>query len=397
MLQPALNAVLTLVALLALVPGAVLFAQVAAALLPRRIPDGSCTADGKSPRIVVLMPAHNESSVIVPTLRGILPALRQGDRVVVVADNCSDDTAALAAAEGAAVVERHNLTKRGKSHALEYGIGTLAADPPDVVIVIDADCQVEPGTIERIAHECQRTGRPVQSLYLMAAQKASGLSGNVAEFAWIVKNWVRPLGMRNLGLACQLMGTGTAFPWKALHGFPVGNTEMAEDYKFGLDLARSGYPPMFDPSVRVRSSFPTKPAAELSQRTRWEHGHLQLIWRDGLPLLGTALRRGDLRLLGLAADMLVPPLVFLALMIAAGLALAAVGAVFGLSTLPLHLASAAFALFFLAATVAWLGWGRSAIPVTALWRVPIYVLAKLPIYLRFVTRRQRVWLKTERD
>jgi cellulose synthase/poly-beta-1,6-N-acetylglucosamine synthase-like glycosyltransferase len=397
MLHSLATALLSLLALLTLIPACVLFVQVAAALLPSRTASrSSAVSAGERPRVVVLMPAHNESAVIVPTLRGILPSLQEGDRLMVVADNCSDDTAALAAAQGAVVVERHNLERRGKSHALEYGLKRLATDPPEVVIVIDADCQVEPGTIDRIARECARTGRPVQALYLMSAQKSAGLSGSVAEFAWIVKNWVRPRGMHNLGLACQLMGTGTAFPWKAVEGFPVGNTEMAEDYKFGLDLARTGYPPLFDPSVRVRSSFPVKAAAELSQRTRWEHGHLQLIWREALPLLVTAVRRGDLQMLGLAADMLVPPLVFLALMIAATLAVTGAGMAFGV-TLPLYLAAAAAVLFFGATALAWLGWGRNAIPLTSLWRVPGYVLAKLPIYLRFVTRRQRVWLKTERD
>jgi cellulose synthase/poly-beta-1,6-N-acetylglucosamine synthase-like glycosyltransferase len=378
----------------AALPVTVLLVQVLAAL--RRGRDG-VQPGGDRPRVAVLMPAHDEAEVIVPTLARLLPELAPGDRVLVVADNCADDTAALARAAGAQVATRVDAERRGKSHALEFGVRHLAADAPEVVVVIDADCLVEPGAIDRLARECGARNRPVQGLYLMHSPAVNGLAGQVAAFAWRVRNWVRPLGMRNLGLACQLMGTGTAFPWAAIREFPIANREMAEDYKFGIDLASAGYPPCFLPGARVSSEFPLKSSAVRSQRTRWEHGHLNLILREVPKLTLRALARRDAQLLGMAIDLAVPPLAFLALLLAAATAAGAAMTLLAGAWWPFAALLAFDAMFAATVLIAWHGWGREAIPGRALAAAPLYALGKIPMYLRFATRRQRVWLKTERD
>jgi glycosyltransferase involved in cell wall biosynthesis len=74
--------------------------------------------------------------MIAGSLRSILPQLAEADRLLVVADNCSDDTAAIATAEGAETIERSDLAHRGKGYALDFGIRHLELDAPDVVIVI---------------------------------------------------------------------------------------------------------------------------------------------------------------------------------------------------------------------------------------------------------------------
>src|SRR6185437_14321169 len=61
------------------------------------------------PRIAVLVPAHDESIGLVPTLDDLRQQLQASDRLLVVADNCSDDTAAMATKCGAEVIERHDL------------------------------------------------------------------------------------------------------------------------------------------------------------------------------------------------------------------------------------------------------------------------------------------------
>ena len=94
-------------------------------------------------RLAVLVPAHDEGAVLLQTIADIQMQLRPGDRLLVVADNCADDTAGIARAAGAEVVERHDPDKRGKGYALDFGIRHLALDPPEVVIIIDADCRLK--------------------------------------------------------------------------------------------------------------------------------------------------------------------------------------------------------------------------------------------------------------
>src|SRR5450631_4065374 len=76
--------------------------------------------------VAVLIPAHDETKGILATLNDIKPQLRPTDRLLVVADNCSDDTAAVAASGGAEVTVRLEPTKIGKGYALDWGLNYLA-------------------------------------------------------------------------------------------------------------------------------------------------------------------------------------------------------------------------------------------------------------------------------
>lgn len=83
----------------------------------------------------------------------------------------------------------------------------------------------------------------------------AGLTVQVAEFAWRVKNLVRPRGWARLGLPCQLMGAGMAFGWRDLALIDLANGHLVEDVKLGLDLCQQGKPPVFCPEAVVSSRF----------------------------------------------------------------------------------------------------------------------------------------------
>lgn len=353
--------------LLLLIPVAVLALQVLAALPGHR--ERPMPA-GRRPSAAVLVPAHDEAAGIAETLRSIAPQLAPGDRLLVVADNCSDDTAAIAAAAGAEVLERHDPERRGKGYALAFGVSHLKAE---VLIVIDADCRVAPGTIERLARTAAAAGRPVQALYAMGSDAGGGL----AQFAWRVKNHVRPLGYLRLGLPCQLMGSGMAIPWGLVDAGLLASGEIVEDMALGLELARRGAPPLFCPEASVTSVFPATAAAAAQQRTRWEHGHLGLILR------APRFVRADVKLIALLLDLCVPPLALLFLVLTALLALS-----WGF----------AFHLLLLGAAVllAWAAYSRDVLPLAKLACAPLYAAAKLPLYVRFLRRRQVSWVRTTR-
>lgn len=380
-------------ALLTLVPVSMLFVQVLMALPGHRAKD---IPQGRRPAVAVLVPAHDEALVIVDTLRTILPQLSEKDVLLVVADNCCDDTARLAAGAGATVIERCDLRKTGKIHALEFGIRHLAEKPPDVIVIVDADCQIHDGTIDRLARSCCAAGRPIQSQYLMLAPEGAPLGVQLAEFAWIVRNWVRPMGMRRLGLPCHLMGAGMAFPWGVMARFFVANAELAEDLKLGIDLSLAGHLPEFCPDAKVTSHFPEMSAAQQTQRTRWEHGSLQLILREVPRLLCQGALRRNVQLLGLAIDFMIPPLTLMGLILAASIALSLGCALLMGGILPLGISAAALGMFVASIALAWWEWGRKAVSLASLVSMPGYVLGKLPIYLRFLTRRQKIWVKTRR-
>ena len=267
-------------------------------------------------RVAVLIPAHNESTSLLPTLADIKAQLHAGDRLLVVADNCSDDTAAVAVAADAEVVERNDPDRKGKGYALAWGLRHLGMDPPDIVIMIDADCRLAASAIDRLAAACAMTHRPVQALNLMISSDESPVNSRVAEFAWRVKNWVRPSGLRALGLPCQLMGSGMAFPWDLIRSVDLASGLIVEDLKLGLDLALAGNSPVFCPSAGVTSYFPFSVEGIESQRLRWEQGHIEMILTAAPRLIFAAIVQANLDLLALAFDLAVPPLTLLGMLVA---------------------------------------------------------------------------------
>jgi len=389
-----LAGLLGLLTAIALVPVAVLSLQVLLACLPARArPQGI----GARPRVAVLVPAHDEASIIRATLASITPQLQDDDRLLVVADNCSDDTAQLAREAGAEVVERHDAGLRGKGYALDFGVRHLARQPPDVVIVVDADCQVGEGAIDCLARRCHEVARPVQSLYLMRAPTGAGLKVQIAEFAWRVKNLVRPRGWSRLGLPCQLMGAGMAFGWRDLSLIDLANGHLVEDVKLGLDLCQRGKPPVFCPEALVTSQFPLSQQGLNSQRTRWEHGHLGLMLADAPKRALAALTQRNGSLAALTLDLLVPPLALLVLaLLGLNLVTWLAYLLFGIAT-PAWVALAGLALLGLAVVLAWARFCRELIPFSVLLYAPFYAARKIPLYLSFLIKRQVEWVRSKRD
>ena len=393
MIASIISGILVAMAAVLLVPVAVFTAQVVAARRSHRRRRGSIRRAG-APTTAVLMPAHDEAAGIAAAIDTVLPQLRGDDRLLVVADNCSDRTAAIAAARGAEVVERHDPDRRGKGYALDHGVRHLAAAPPAVVIVVDADCAVAPGSVDLLASECMRRRRPVQALYLMLAPPGAGLKQRMAEFAWAVRNQVRPLGWQRLGGPCQLMGTGMAFPWATIATASLASASIVEDMQLGLDLAAAGSPPSFCAAARVTSGFPAQASAAVAQRTRWEHGHLAMIASRGLPMLWSGIVSGNMALVGMALDLCVPPLAALVLSLLGVAVASAVLAAIGGSAAPLVLALVELVVLAVAVAAAWFQVGRRSVSLAELALAPIYALAKIPIYVRLFTARQLRWVRT---
>jgi cellulose synthase/poly-beta-1,6-N-acetylglucosamine synthase-like glycosyltransferase len=391
------DGLLTALSAALLVPALVLFAEIVAAMRPRADADGSLAQAEPGAKVVVLMPAHDEAEGIAPVIDAVLAQLGPLDRLLVVADNCSDATASIARAKGAQVIERNDTTQRGKGYALDAGVRWLEREPPDVVVIVDADCLLAPQALGRLVAACRSQARPIQALYLMRAPAGASLGARLAEFAWIVRNQVRPLGALAMGWPCQLMGTGMAFPWPVLRGAPLASAHLVEDMQLGLDLAGAGAAPLFCPEALVTSSFPSAPEGVASQRARWEHGHLSVIATAAPRLLGRAVATGNARLLAMVLDLVVPPLAALVLALGAAIVLDLAAWLAGTGVAPLALAVLALTLLACGVVAAWARHARHVVSLRELLSVPFYVMAKMPLYARVFTRRQVEWVRTKRD
>jgi cellulose synthase/poly-beta-1,6-N-acetylglucosamine synthase-like glycosyltransferase len=353
---------------------------------------------GDRPATVVLVPAHNEALGIRETIKSISRELAPGDRVLVVADNCTDPTALIARESGAEVAERSDPMRQGKGYALQAGLVQLAAgQPPEIVVVVDADCRLQAGCLDVLVARVASTGRPAQACYLMTPPAAPRGVDVVSALAVLVKNRVRPLAMSRLGFPCLITGSGSAFPWNTLQAHTFEGDNLVEDMQLGVDLALAGSPASYCDDAVLFAALPDRPAAFVSQRRRWEHGHLGTLTTQ-VPRLGLKfLKTGRIGLDALLVDLAVPPL---SLVDAINLLVAAVcvtAACLGAGWLPAGLCAAALALLSASVGLAWWRFARASMPFRVLLSVPVYVLAKLPLYASFVFRRQNAWIRTARS
>ena len=351
----------------------------------------------RSSKIAVLIPAHNEALTIAKTLTTLMPQLTPTDRVVVVADNCTDRTAAIARQFDVTVLEREDSTRLGKGYALDYGIQFLKSDAPSVVVLIDADCIVHSETVQQLAEVALNSGRPVQATYLQDCPPNPTPKDTISALAILVKNFVRLKGLANLNLPCLLYGTGMAFPWSVISSISLANENIVEDMQLAIDLAIAGYPPLYCPEAKVTGILPQEQQAIKTQRTRWEHGHLQTLMTQVPRLFKAAITQRRFELLVLALDLGVPPLSLLVMFWCAAMVMALLLWIMSGAWISALVLSIAGLLIATSIVGSWIKFGRGIIPGSVLLTIPIYVLWKIPMYIAFLFKPQKQWIKTKRD
>ncbi|WP_019505648.1 PqqD family peptide modification chaperone [Pleurocapsa sp. PCC 7319] len=350
------------------------------------------------PRMAILVPAHNEETVIVRTLKALLPQLTHQDRLIVIADNCNDKTAELSRKLGVTVIERNDSLNLGKGYALDYGLRYIQLNPPQIVAIVDADCIVQPDAIDQIALEVMRTKQPVQAVYLMEQPATSNPHNLLSALAFKIKNLVRPQGLYQLNLPCLLTGTGMAFPWSVISQVSLDSSNLVEDMQLSIDLALAGKPPRFCPQAQVRGILPQKEQSAHSQKKRWTHGHLKTIFSQCPRLLKQSVVQRRWDLLAIALDLFVLPLSLLVMIwliaMTGGLV---IGILQGEWRIPI-LSTISGVLLFISLIGAWIKFARNDAPLKTLLTIPWYLFRKqLPVYLAFIFNRQQQWVKTERD
>ena len=389
-----LSALLLLAACALLVPALVLAVEVAAAALPpRRQPAAPA---GARPRVDVLVPAHDEAERIAATVGALARQLAPGDRVIVIADNCRDETAARALRAGACVVERRDPDRIGKGYALAAAVEFARSNPPDVALVVDADSRPGESLVATLAALAHASGRPAQASYTLEPPRDAWLGAQLSAFAFRLRNQIRPRGLARLGLPCPLLGSGMAIPWPRLRAATLAHGRTAEDLALAAELALAGAPALFCEAASVVGRLPERAQDAAAQRRRWEHGHLAVALEKAPALVRAAIARRDPALAALALDLCVPPLSLWALLWLASAIPAAALLALGAGAAPAALLALSAALAAGAVALAWRRFAGGLLPPAAWREAPRYWLAKLPSHFAFLRRRDDRWRASER-
>lgn len=337
--------------------------------------------------LTVLVPAHDEQEAVGDCVLSLLAARHPPDRrVVVIADNCTDETAGRARAAGAEVWKREDPELRGKGHALAWALERVADG--GWVVFVDADCVASEDLLEALGRRVAAGADGVQADYVVANPGASTAAAlRYAGFA--LANTVRPRGKDALGLSCGLFGSGMAFPLGTLRRVPWNAFSVTEDREYHLRLVAAGLRVRFAGDGRVASPMPTTAAQETSQHLRWETGNARLA-RVWAPRLLRGRRRDQIHA---GFELLIPALSVHAALVpvvgACGVAARSLG--LRRAALALGAGQAVYVLGGLRAA------GAPSFVYRALAAAPLLVARKLAQYARIGTGRgSGAWERTPR-
>ena len=348
-------------------------------------------------RLAVLVPAHDEESGIGATLESLAACKYPagGRRTIVIADNCTDGTAACGARAGIEVWERTDDSRRGKGFALIWALRRLLEEEGDVdaIVMVDADCSVSPNLLEAIDQRLRSGASAVQVDYVAGNPGGSHVSA-LRFGAFALADTVRFLGKQRLGLSCGLVGTGMGFRRELLEQTPWTATGLTEDGEYHLHLVLAGERAEFVPGAWVSQAVPTSMRASSEQQARWERGRLQLIRNWSPRLLAAGLARRDVVRVHAGLECLLPPQSLIA---AGNLGSLLAGLLLGHRRLVALCAASigAQATFVLAG----LRLVRAPAQVyRALLLAPLLIVSKIGLYGRFLLGRGPAgWTRTERE
>jgi cellulose synthase/poly-beta-1,6-N-acetylglucosamine synthase-like glycosyltransferase len=222
---------------------------------------------GKPLTFAVLIPAHNEEQSLPAALRSLAAQDYPADRlrVTVVADNCTDRTDE--AATGTTCLVRHDPKRPGKGRAVAFGLERILADRPDAVLVLDADCELNPDALRHLNAAFAAGAVAVQAT-VRSRNADVGPAGYVAAVGAAVDAAVAA-GRDRLGLSVPLRGTGMAFRRELLERIPWEAYGPVEDAEYAARLRAAGVRVRFCGGAVVACDAPAAVEELCRQRRRW--------------------------------------------------------------------------------------------------------------------------------
>lgn len=226
-----------------------------------------------STRFMIVIPAHNEAIVIRSTINQLwnLHYPSHLFTVHIIADHCSDNTTEVARHAGAVVHERNEGSRAGKGVALSWFFQrTLEKEPCDVVVIFDADTQVDPEFLCVMDRRLAQGEQVIQGQHIIS-NPDQGWFPALAWAMFLVDNRFQNLGRSNLGWSAKNMGDSICFRVDILRNLGWGEG-LTEDYQLRQKLLLNGIRIVYEPAAMGYGEAPLTWARAREQRSRWLRG-----------------------------------------------------------------------------------------------------------------------------
>jgi cellulose synthase/poly-beta-1,6-N-acetylglucosamine synthase-like glycosyltransferase len=231
-------------------------------------------------RFLIAIPAHNEDAGIAQTVRSCRAVDYPASLfdVLVIADNCTDDTAARAHEAGARVLEHADATQKSKGYAIEYLIDAIKKsgefDAVDALVIIDADSTVDSNLLEQFASGLDR-GSDWMQCYDCVGNADQSWRTRIMAYGFSLLNGVTLAGWKALGLSASFRGNGMCMSTNGLRRIPWKARGLAEDLEYSWIVRLAGERIDFIENTRVCATMLSSGGTPLvDQRRRWEYGRI---------------------------------------------------------------------------------------------------------------------------
>jgi cellulose synthase/poly-beta-1,6-N-acetylglucosamine synthase-like glycosyltransferase len=387
---------------LAMVLGGLLGYQVILSLLALTVKEVRDFHTHKKRKFAILIPAHNEEKIITKTLYSLFGLVypKKLYDLIVIADNCTDQTAKLARNLGAKVMERHNPDERGKGFALRWAFDQLLKEEEhyDAIVVFDSDSLVSGNYLDVMNYYLEKGARVIQSSDLVIPQPEAW-SSEATRIGFLLYNYVKPLGRKALGLGVGLRGNGMCFTPEVLREVPWEAWSLTEDLEYGLNLLLQNVHTEFAPEAYVWAQMPKVPKNAETQRTRWEMGRYPIIKKYSPRLFTAFIKRGAIKYLDALIELITPPLVNTLLVVMIILLLTVAGWLVGWFSIGLiWIWSGITLLGGLHLLLGLIVVGADHHLLKSLIYIPRYAFWKMALYVRkWANQDNKNWVRTTRE
>ena len=248
-------------------------------------------------RFAVLVCARNEERVVKLPVKSILMSSYPADRreVIVVADNCTDATAARARAAGATVWTKDSPSA-GKGDVLAWGVERIIRENRfDAVAVFDADNIVSRQWLDAM-NDALDDGEAIATGRRMSSNARKNAIAGWYTVYWDLMNELSNRVRTKLSLSGKLTGTGFAFRLDALPGGAWRTSTMTEDVEFTVQCNIAGLRVAYVPEAEYADEQPVGARHMWRQLCRWATGCWQVAGRYFAPWVKAMLARPSLRL-----------------------------------------------------------------------------------------------------
>ena len=354
----------------------------------------------KFARLAILIPAHNEEELVGGLLRSIGDANydHASLNVYVIADNCVDRTASIARDFGVNCLERNDLINKGKPHALAWALEQISPDSYDAIIILDADSLVDAEFFGYMNDALQYGAGAIQGYFGVMNPDENWLT-RLSILPGIMKFYLHFPGKQAVGLSCPLAGNAMCFTRRLIdmHGWSAFS--IAENWEYYAILAADGEQVFSQPRAVIYSQVANRLSLGYEQRIRWMRGRADTLRRYWKPLVGAAWKQRSLMCIDCLWEIARPAPANLAFilvsLVVTGLSLRIAGFPIGAGFVGVLIgATFLYALSFAVGLVV----QRAPLQTwLALMMVPLYIVWKAAISFYGAVRKDRGWVRTERN